>query len=243
VRAPHLADFEHDFLYTPRGAGIGPRCDLSGRGDFQRVLVVGVGSGVEVDAVWRRAIKAESVVAVDLEASTIWETMPETAFAVTDVSRLAIRAGSVDLVCSHSVLEHVVDLQSFLSEAHRVLRPSGVLYALFGPLWHTHGGSHVGDLAYDHLLLPPEHVLERARTMGNGWEWWLERGLFNGLRLEDYLRMIEQRFRVVRLVLAGSPAGERFRDDNPVTWCRLTREHSERDLLVRLVSVVAERRD
>jgi hypothetical protein len=113
---------------------------------------------------------------------------------------------------------------------------------VFGPLWHTFGGSHVSELGYDHLLLDREAILAKARDVGHGWEHWLELDLFNRLRLDDYLAAIERRFVVERLVISDSREGRRFRAEHPDEWKRLLATHEERDLLVRLVSVVSRRR-
>jgi SAM-dependent methyltransferase len=46
--------------------------------------------------------------------------------------------GSVDIVCSYTVLEHVPDLSAFFRESYRVLKPGGVSYHLVDLSDHTY---------------------------------------------------------------------------------------------------------
>lgn len=238
--APHLDSLERQFLYTLRGAGIEhtlPARRVAGR----RVLILGVGHGSEL-AEWVR-LSPRHLVATDLQPSATWSEAPHgSTFLCSDGARLGLSNRSVDIVTSRSVLEHVLDLGGLLDEVARVLTQEGIFHAVFGPLWHTFGGCHVTELGYDHLLLDREVVLAKARAVGNGWEHWLELDLFNRLRLDSYLDEIEQRFIIDRLVIADSREGRRFRAVHPDRWKQLVDAYAERDLLVRLVSVVARRR-
>lgn len=239
--APHLDGLDRPFLYTPRGAGIEHTLSLARVRD-RRVLVLGVGNGGELGD-WLR-LAPRHLVGTDLQPASTWSTTdpPGVSFLCADGASLALADRSVDVVTSRSVLEHVLDLGGFLDEAARVLSRDGIFHAVFGPLWHTFGGSHVTELGYDHLLLDGDAILAKARDVGHGWEHWLELDLFNRLRLDDYLAAIEHRFVVERLVIADSREGRRFRAEHPDQWKRLLAAHAERDLLVRLVSVVARRR-
>lgn len=124
-----------------------------------------------------------------------------------------------------------------------MLRPGGVFYALFGPLWFTYGGPHISALAYDHLLLPESDFEARAAELGDGWELWLQLGLFNRLALDDYLAEFSKIFVIDRLVISDSIEGRRFRKQHPEVWRTLLESRTEKDLLVRLVSVVARPRE
>ncbi|MCP3934111.1 MAG: class I SAM-dependent methyltransferase [Actinomycetia bacterium] len=211
---------------------------------------MGVGRGPEVGSYWLDR-GASHVVGVDLFAyPNDWSVLRTEAavrgtnadFALTDGSRLAVRDASVDLVFSQSVLEHVLDLDSFLAESARVLGENGRFYAYFGPLWRSYGGPHVGALAYDHLLVGDDAYLEAARQVGGGWEHWLEEGLFNRLRFDDYIDKLSQHFEIERLGVVASTAGQEYRARDPHTWGRLKRDNDERDLLTNLVSVIAKPR-
>lgn len=69
--------------------------------------------------------------------------------------RLPFDDGSFDSVFSISVLEHILDLRAALAEMRRVLRPGGIVYASFGPIWSGCKGHHVnakvGDLEVHHF--------------------------------------------------------------------------------------------
>jgi SAM-dependent methyltransferase len=50
---------------------------------------------------------------------------------------------SFDAICSYDVFEHVENLEACLRECMRVLRPRGILYAVFPPFYYPFGGSHL----------------------------------------------------------------------------------------------------
>jgi len=82
---------------------------------------------------------------------------------------------SFDIVVSNATLEHVNGLEAFLQEVERVLKPKGLFYAHFGPIWSSRNGHHVyAQLRekearfwkpgknpipdYGHLLMGPEEM-------------------------------------------------------------------------------------
>ncbi len=76
------------------------------------------------------------------------------AFVKGDGMRLPFRDASLDLVCSHSVIEHVTSAEDYLRECERVLRPGGVLYLSTAP-YLSLAGAHL-----PRLLVPvPIHIL------------------------------------------------------------------------------------
>lgn len=90
--------------------------------------------------------------------------------------------------------------------------------------------------------MPWSEYLTKAKAVGNGWEFWLEKDLFNRLRLEDYLEPFRNYFEVKTLLVIGSPEAKRFKRTHPADWDQLRSQHSESDLMVRLVSLTGTRK-
>jgi SAM-dependent methyltransferase len=84
-----------------------------------------------------------------------------------------IEPGSVDLVLSHSVLEHVRDPEATLADIGRAMGPSGVML-------------HVVDYR-DHFFKYPFHFLLFSRR---SWDRWLDPGDLPRWRLGDHLRQL-----------------------------------------------------
>ncbi|MCU0242497.1 MAG: class I SAM-dependent methyltransferase, partial [Vicinamibacteria bacterium] len=81
------------------------------------------------------------------------------AFVCGDGTRLPLRAGTFDLVFSHSVIEHVSSAEEYLRECHRVLRPQGILYLSTAP-YLSFAGAHL-----PRLRIPiPIHILFGRRV-------------------------------------------------------------------------------
>lgn len=69
----------------------------------------------------------------------------------------------VDCIISDAVLEHVRDLSAFMQTSYQFLKPDGIFYAGFGPLWFGPGGDHMDwgeDGTYNHLILSPKRYEE-----------------------------------------------------------------------------------
>jgi SAM-dependent methyltransferase len=100
---------------------------------------------------------------------------PGIAQRVRRVSMLqGIASGSVDLVLSHSVLEHVRDLASTIAELDRVMAPSGIML-------------HAVDYR-DHFFKYPFHFLLFPKRL---WDRWLDPGDLPRWRLGDHLRLLQ----------------------------------------------------
>lgn len=75
---------------------------------------------------------------------------------VGDGRSIPLGERSVDLIVSHSVLEHVEDLEAAFSEMNRILKVRGYVYLTVSPLYFSHRGSH--DRALDDWEhLDPSH--------------------------------------------------------------------------------------
>ncbi len=74
---------------------------------------------------------------------------------IEDAADLSLEDNSVDLVYTFDAFEHFSDPRAVLDEVHRVLKPGGVMYASFGPLWNSAFGPHQWgriDVPYLHHL-------------------------------------------------------------------------------------------
>jgi SAM-dependent methyltransferase len=125
-----------------------------------RVLDAGCGSGGTVLSL---AEEASSAVGLDLDARfrdsgtrlAQEHGQKNVAFVQGDGTKLPMRAGSFDLVFSHSVIEHVASASDYLGECRRVLRPGGVLYLSTAPHLSL-AGAHLPRLKWPipiHILL------------------------------------------------------------------------------------------
>lgn len=178
----------------------------------RRLMIAGCGTGRDILS-WL-AYSPRSLVGVDyFNYASAWAQLreharrhyPETDLALEqgDLQNLdSIAAASIDVVGSDAVLEHLHDLPKVLREFFRILRPGGVLYATFGPLWYCWGGDHISGYdrlssGYNHLLLesaayeaylsaagPRQHCEHDGRT-------WIDNDLFSRLRPVEYVAALD----------------------------------------------------
>jgi ubiquinone/menaquinone biosynthesis C-methylase UbiE len=128
---------------------------------------------------------ARPVYAVDLEAerlARVSDRFPwiETIVASAD-SVPGIPDGSLDVVCSTMVLEHVPDEQAYLAEVRRILRPGGLAYVttVFKRKWAWYFRKRDGE-----PVLDTSHLRE-----------YTELGAFTGLLPGSGLRLVELELR------------------------------------------------
>lgn len=128
---------------------------------------------------------------------------------------------SFDYVFSANAFEHIADLPGALREMRRVLRPSGMIYAHYGPIWSAPDGHHMEVTINEHeyrfwieAILPPwlhlivdeeemreilaEHLpADHAQQIA---AFCYRSPILNRLRFEDFLTaFVENRFSVRRL--------------------------------------------
>jgi SAM-dependent methyltransferase len=136
-----------------------------------RVLDAGCGGGGTALSL---AEEAGFAVGLDLEARfagsgtrlAAEKAIANCAFVQGDGARLPFRAGSFDLVFSHSVIEHVSSAEAYLREVHRVLKPGGVFYLSTAP-YLSFAGAHL-----PRLLVPiPLHILLGRRIAFRAFCW------------------------------------------------------------------------
>lgn len=242
-----------DWAVTPSGRGLSKPLEfkrLVRRGLIkgQDILLIGVGRGGEINN-WL-PYRPKSVCTVELHDYRLqWKCVSENVggwtvrFTQSDASALPFRNGSFDLLASFTVLEHVVSLELHMSEAHRVLRTGGSYYVVFGPLWPAYGGCHINSIGYAHLLLGNDALLKSARAAADGEKEWLEQGLLNRCKYEDYIQAICPHFRIEYEAWIISKQGLRFRNKNPAVWGKLLERHGEMDLLLSAVYLLLRKID
>lgn len=164
--APFLLPYSFDLVFFDN-RGNHPTQHLArtkrlARIEDAEILALGCRYGSEVE-LWMNE-RPRRVVALDyFPAPAEWQLIqnryPAGAleFLAADARRLPFSDDTFDIISSEALLEHVNPVDMCIDEMYRVLKPGGLVYANFGPLFYTHGGAHYeGD--YEHLLLPPPTV-------------------------------------------------------------------------------------
>jgi len=176
------------------------------------ILVAGCGTARDVIS-WL-SYKPSKVIGVDYfsykRAWEIWRAeyeflgfKTEVSFEQQDLEHLAsIQTSSIDVVSSDAVFEHIKNLPTVLGEFSRVLKPGGLVYASFGPLWFGYGGDHVSGYdniynGYSHLLMSKtdyknylDCLGEYVRSEDDG-RTWVEHDLFSKLLPAQYIEALE----------------------------------------------------
>lgn len=235
--APYLAGMEFDEVRLT-GHNNEPEAHLRRTRrlvDLSRsdLLVLGCGRGEEL-ALWERQ-GPRSLTAVDYFAHGAWGSHDDVRFARVDARQLAFADESFDVVASTALFEHVDRVEDAAREMARVLRPGGLAFANFGPLFYTYGGAHFCG-AYEHLWMT-DADFERylvARDIPVETEdglVWLRNGMFSRLRYRDYVAIFRRHFDMEHLMIAVSPPALRYRRERPEEWRALTARYAEEDLL------------
>lgn len=176
------------------------------------VLVAGCGTARDLES-WVK-FKPRYIHGIDWfsyeRAWTMWhlrfsEISPsvEVKFSQADLEHMSeFPDASFDVVSSDAVFEHLKNLPEVLKEFHRILRPGGLIYATFGPLWYGWGGDHVSGYdgvatGYNHLLMKGKEYQTYLDGMGehshseHDGRTWIEHDLFSRLTPRQYLHCLE----------------------------------------------------
>lgn len=154
-----------------------------------------------------------------------------------------------DVIVSDAVYEHCKDLLTVMSETYRLLRPNGIVYASYGPLWYSPGGDHFSprggfENAYNHVALSPEDFKGYFESQRNSTEdfqsggRYIELKLFSYLTTKQYLEIFQLAgFKIESLILQTSNDSLRFRKNYPDKWKQLLEFNSldninEDDLII-----------
>lgn len=85
--------------------------------------------------------KYKKVYGVDIEDYS--EFHPNVEFILSKGEKIDIPDQTVDIVFSHSVLEHVKDLNQVMSEINRMTKVGGYFYLTVNPLYYSSFGAHL----------------------------------------------------------------------------------------------------
>jgi SAM-dependent methyltransferase len=112
--------------------------------------VLDLGCGYGGRTVYFKELGARSVVGIEVREDMVRQAVAFGASRGVDITGLAgfgenipLPDDSIDVITTYDVFEHVASLPQTLAECFRVLRPDGILYAVFPPFYHPTGGSHL----------------------------------------------------------------------------------------------------
>jgi SAM-dependent methyltransferase len=228
-----------------------------------RILIAGCGTGRDL-ASWVAWSPAKVLAADWFSYDRAWAcwrerfaaTTPgtEVRFMQADLAQLSeLDDASLDVVGSDAVFEHLKDLPAVLNEFRRILRPGGIMYATFGPLWYGWGGDHVSGYdaigsGFNHIHLPHEEWL-RYVDAASGQEHsehdgrtWIRHDLFSRLRTDQYLQYLESAgFERLFASAIVDPRAVAALDHFPNLRASLLKQHALRDLLVCGMTLIGRR--
>lgn len=159
----------HTYFYLPELPAW--LSELIGEGDFSTLLDLGCGDGTLLVALKGQGhLEGKAVWGVDGSAIRIERLRrhyPEVRAVVSDVTRVAeVASGSIDLLLSTQVIEHVADDGAMIQEMARLLAPGGRFYLStvfkrwYGWYFYRCNGrwtldpTHVREYRSDEELLP-----------------------------------------------------------------------------------------
>lgn len=114
---------------------------LKDLGPFENILDVGCWDG-DKTLKYAKSAEAKNIFGIELVekmAKTASQKGIKTFAFYADRDKWAIEDGSIDCVISNQVIEHLSDVDHFISEAYRVLKPGGYLVTSTNNLssWHN----------------------------------------------------------------------------------------------------------
>ena len=135
----------------------------------KKVLEIGCGDGAIAKLVARHT-NPQFVYGIDPYSYAIYPIYEEEKlmFLNLNADNLLFPNSYFDVIFSHNVFEHILDLPQVWQEIKRVLKPGGIFYTHFAPLWTHAYGHHYYDETdesfsciippYAHLYMKQEQI-------------------------------------------------------------------------------------
>ncbi len=133
-------------------------------------LEIGCGSGLTSLSL---AGEGRKVMAVDIDGRSFDPAARAAGVTMLemDVQKLEFDDNSFDCVFSYGAYEHIPDPARAFAESLRVLRPGGLMFMQFGPLYNSSEGAHVYRLItvpYCQHLFEPQVIHDFAHNLWQG---------------------------------------------------------------------------
>lgn len=228
----------------PPGRVLVPGCYMGGE-DIQFWLRRGIREMVGIDVYSLDRHWQQIVPALENEYQ-----IPVT-FEQASIEKLPFEAESFNLIATTAVLEHVRNLRAMVSETARVLKPGGICWHVFGPLYYSFGADHCisaygFERGYDHLLLDENEYQSLIHDQSffdtqddPNLPFWARREQFSYAAAARYLKLFAEEFSIEHVVVKMSPDGLRYREVYPERWSGLLDAGvPEEDLLIKSLAVV-----
>lgn len=165
----------------------------SARVDGKIVLDAGSGDGAGTAML---SSQAKRVIGIDLDKGTLGRSsasypLPNLEFSVMDCHAMSFEPASFDVVVTNALIEYLPDLEAFLAESFRVLRPGGLFLCGTKNLEHslkTAGGeplykNHMQELTAADLRSELGRFYGRVTIFGETMTDRLEKGVLVGRRV------------------------------------------------------------
>lgn len=191
-------------------AGFAAEADMVGK------VVLDLGSGLGGKTCLYAQLGAKDAIGLDIRPASvrqaqqlvregIAECESEPTYLLGDGARMPLRDGSIDLIASVNVFEHLAEPAATLRDCGRVLAPGGHLLVRFSP-WYSPWGPHLNrwiNLPWPHLLFSEATLITAANQIEE--QQHLSEGLIEtakmdlrGLsRLPDLNRLTVREFRLL----------------------------------------------
>lgn len=148
IKSNNLLDYHLDFIRN-----------LTSKYDLKNkvILEIGCGKGEMLKHIASN-YKPKYMVDIDPMISDVYKAEEGSHWKICkgDALKLEFPDQSFDIVISVAAFEHISDLDRCLSEIKRVLKPGGIFYTEYGPIWSCIIGHHCRNWIKEEVLkIPP----------------------------------------------------------------------------------------